>query len=118
MLKRTRYDSLNECCLYMKRLKLTNSLESTSEIIIEEYNKEFGENIENKITNLHNEINKFDDQFIIINNKINKIEKSVEVRLNNLDNKITDVNSKLDKLINIISNMSDNQLYNRPVYIS
>jgi archaellum component FlaC len=106
MLKRNRNQSFNDCCTYMKRLKLTNSLESTAEIIIEEQNQEFI----NKIDNIEQNINKLSD-------KINKLEYTADKKFTSIEDKINTLSNKVDKLVNLISNISDIQLYNKSIYI-
>ena len=98
MSKRTRYD---ECCSYMKHLNLSNNTQSAADIIEREY-------VEEQTQRTINELQ----------SKMVNIEHSVAARFDYLDRKVNDINSKLDKLVNLMTSISDNQLYSKSQYVS
>ena len=88
MSKRTRID---ECCSYMNDLSLSTASQLPPDITRREAQS-------------HRTIDE-------LQLKIYNIEQSASTRFDYLDNKISDVNTKLDKLINLVTNISDNQLF-------
>ena len=98
MTKRTRYD---DCCIHMKHMNLSNTPQITSNIIEREYNEE--------------ETQRTIDE---IESKMNNIEQSVSTRFDYLDKRMNDIDNKLGKLINLITNISDNQLYGSCPYVA
>ena len=97
--KRSLNNTINECCSNMKKLKLSVDIQPNNQQA-------------NNIKKVAFEVN-------TLNNKLNNISESVLDKFTDLEinfnKKINTTNDKLDKLINLITNISDTQLYiNKP----
>ena len=97
--KRSLNNTINECCSNMKKLKLSVDIQPNNQQA-------------NNIKKVAFEVN-------TLNNKLNNISESVLDKFKyleiNFNKKINTTNDKLDKLINLITNISDTQLYiNKP----
>lgn len=93
MSKRTRYNSINECCSHMEQLRLHANI-SHCPII---------ESPDMKVDSIYS--------------KIEQVELSIANRLDTIDNNIKNVESKLDKLVNLILTMSDTHYKIHPSYV-
>ena len=85
----------------MKHLNLSNNTQSAADIIEREYIEEQRQRTINELQS-----------------KMVNIEHSVSARFDYLDRKVNDINSKLDKLVNLMTSISDNQLYSKSQYVS